>query len=152
MKHAFAIDPPGPAQPDEAQARIIERVCREIVRRRLTTPAMMALEMGRPLNHLSAQVLTFFKPFVSMAGDAAAYDEFTAFLEQRGSIDYLSARLEALEATSREPASGSRDSQGRERRAAMGPPTFDKAQVVPSESRGTQASDQEGVLGPRDKE
>jgi hypothetical protein len=103
LKHAFAVDPPGPAQPDEAQARIIERVCREIVRRRLTAPAMMALEMGRPLNHLSAQVLTFFKPFVSMVGDAASYDEFTAFLEQRGSIDYISARLDALEAGGVEP-------------------------------------------------
>jgi hypothetical protein len=103
LKHAFAIDPPGPAKPDEAQARIVERVCREIVRRRLTTPAMMALEMGRPLNHLSAQVLTFFKPFVSMVGDAASYDHFTAFLEQRGSLDYVSARLEDLEAHSGRP-------------------------------------------------
>jgi len=108
LKHAFAVDPPGPAQPDEGQARIVERVCLEIVRRRLTTPALMALEMGRPLNHLSAQVLTFFKPFVSMVGDAASYDGFTAFLEQRGSLDYISARLESLEATSGEPASGSR--------------------------------------------
>ena len=108
LKHAFAVDPPGPAQPDEAQARIVERVCREIVRRKLTAPALMALEMGRPLNHLSAQVLTFFKPFISMVGNAASYDEFTAFLEQRGSIDYISARLESLEATSAEPAPGSR--------------------------------------------
>jgi hypothetical protein len=98
LKHAFGIDPPGPARPDEAQALIVERVCREIVRRRLTTPAMMALEMGRPLNHLSAQVLTFFKPFVAIVGNSAAYDHFTAFLEQRGSVDYISARLEHLEA------------------------------------------------------
>jgi hypothetical protein len=104
LKHAFAIDPPGPAQPDEAQALIVERICREIVRRRLTAPAMMALEMGRPLNHLSAQVLTFFKPFVAMVGDAASYDQFTAFLEHRGSIDYISARLEALDATAEGPA------------------------------------------------
>ena len=98
LKHAFAVDPPGPAQPDEAQARIVERVCREIVSRRLTTPAMMALEMGRPLNHLSAQVLTFFQPFVAIAGDASAYEQFTSFLEQRGSLDYIGARIEALEA------------------------------------------------------
>jgi hypothetical protein len=98
LKHAFAVDPPGPAEPNEAQARIVDRVCREVVRRRLTTPAMMALEMGRPLNHLSAQALTFFQPFVSMVGDATSYEQFTAFLEQRGSVDYISARIEALEA------------------------------------------------------
>jgi hypothetical protein len=98
LKHAFAVDPPGAAQPNEAQARTIERVCREVVRRRLTTPAMIALEMGRPLNHLSAQVLTFFQPFIAIAGDATAYEQFTSFLEQRGSVDYIGARIEALEA------------------------------------------------------
>ena len=98
LKHAFAIDPPGPAQPDEAQAHLVDRVCREIVRRRLVAPAMMALEMGRPLNHLSAQVLHFFQPFVTAVGDAAAYEQFTTFLEQRGSLDYIGARIEAIDA------------------------------------------------------
>ena len=98
LKHAFATDTPGPAAPDEAQALLVDRVCREIVRRRLTTPAMMAIEMGRPLTYLSAQVLTFFQPFVTIVGDAGAYQQFTSFLEQRGSLDYIAARIEALEA------------------------------------------------------
>ena len=98
LKHAFAIDPPGPSQPDEAQAQLVERVCREIVRRRLTAPAMLAIEMGRPLNYLSAQVLHFFQPFLTIAGDARAYEQFTSFLEQRGSLDYIAARIEAIDA------------------------------------------------------
>ena len=98
LKHAFAIDPPGPAEPDAAQAPIVERVCREVVRRRLVGPAMMALEMGRPLNHLSAQVLHFFQPFVTVLGDAAAYDQFASFLERRGSLDYIGARIESIQA------------------------------------------------------
>jgi hypothetical protein len=98
LKHAFAIDPPGPAQPNEAQAFIVERICREIVRRRLVAPAKIALEMGRPLNHLSAQALHFFQPFVTVLGGAAAYDEFASFLERRGSIEYISARLDAIDA------------------------------------------------------
>ena len=72
-----------------------------MVRRRLTTPAMMALEMARPLNHLSAQVLTFFQPFVAIVGDASALEQFTAFLEERGSVDYIADRLEALQADPR---------------------------------------------------
>jgi hypothetical protein len=98
LKHAFAIDPPGPAQPDAAQARIVECVCREIVRRRLVAPAMLALEMGRPLNHLSAQVLHFFQPFLTVLGDSAAYEAFTTFLERRGSLDYIGARIESIQA------------------------------------------------------
>jgi hypothetical protein len=98
LRHAFAIDPPGPAQPDEAQAAVVDRICREIVRRQLVAPAMMAIEMGRPLNHLSAQVLHFFQPFITIGGDAASYELFTAFLERRGSLDYIAARIEAIEA------------------------------------------------------
>lgn len=97
LKHAFAIDPPGPAEPDAVQAPIVERVCREIVRRRLTAPAMLVLEMGRPLNTLSAQVLHFFQPFVTVLGDQAAYEAFAAFLERRGSLDYIGARIESLQ-------------------------------------------------------
>jgi hypothetical protein len=133
LKHAFAVDPPGPAKPDEAQARVVDRICKEIVRRRLTTPAMIALEMGRPLNHLSAQVLTFFQPFVTGLGEAAAYGQFTTFLEQRGSLDYIGARIEALEA---EYLLKFSDDKSRERRGAKGSP---------------QASGVERVLGPRDK-
>ena len=108
LKHAFAIDPPGAVAPDEAQARLVERVCREIVRRRLANPAMLAIEMGRPLNYLSAQVLTFFQPFLTIVGDAAAYERFTTFLEQRGSLDYIAARIVALDA---ERALGPRDKE-----------------------------------------
>src|SRR5262245_32135166 len=97
FKHAFGIDPPGPAEPNEAQRALIEKLCAEIARRRMTTPALIALEMHRPFNYLSAQVLHFFQPFVSAVMNADEYEEFAQFLEQRGSIDYFVARLEAHE-------------------------------------------------------
>lgn len=98
LQHAFAVDPPGPAQPDSAQQPIVDALCVEIVRRRLTSPALIALEMSRPLNYVSAQVLHFFQPFLAAVADTAAYDHFTAFLQKRGSVDYLIARLEAADA------------------------------------------------------
>jgi len=106
LKHAFATDAPGPARPNEAQRLVVERVCREVVRRRLTAPALLMLEMSRPLNYVTAQVLHFFQPFLVVLTDAAAYDQFTAFLEQRGSMDYIAERLEAIDAerTSRSTA------------------------------------------------
>lgn len=63
----------------------------------MTAPAFLALEMGRPLNYLSAQLLHFFQPFLTVLGDTASYEEFTRFLEQRGAVDYLIERIEALE-------------------------------------------------------
>jgi len=97
LKHAFAVDPPGPAEPTEAQRVVIDKLCAEVVRRRMTMPALLVLEMHRPLNYLSAQVLNFFQPFASALIDTAGYEQFTSFLEQRGSIDYLVQRLEALD-------------------------------------------------------
>jgi hypothetical protein len=105
LHHAFAVDPPGPAQPDDLQRPVVEALCVEVVRRRLTSPALIALEMSRPLNYLSAQALHFFQPFLSAVSDTAAYDHFTRFLQQRGSVEYLIERLEALDALDA-PAAG----------------------------------------------
>lgn len=97
LKHAFALEPPGPAEPTEPQRAAIDRVLRLVVARELTTPALMFLESVRPLNYLSAQTLHFFSPFVSALGDARAWDEFAQFLERRGAIDFLCQRLEELD-------------------------------------------------------
>ena len=98
LKDAFAIEAPGPAKPTEAQRLFVDRLCREIVRRRMSTPAQLLLEMGRPLNYVSAQLMHFFQPFLTVLTDGAAYDQLSSFLEQRGSIEYISGRLEAVEA------------------------------------------------------
>ena len=114
LKHAFATDPPGPAKPDQKQRALLEKLCTEVVRRRLTTPLLFMLETTRPLNYVSAQFLHCLQPIVSIIADTADYQKLTAFLEQRGSIDYVCQRLEALETEYRghtkkgdEPARGS---------------------------------------------
>jgi hypothetical protein len=104
LKQAFAIDPPGPVEPTRRQTEIIERLCREIIRRRLTTPALLLLEMSRPLNYITAQAIHFFDPLVRAVTDAEGHREFANFLEQRGSIDHLVRRIEDLEAAERATA------------------------------------------------
>jgi hypothetical protein len=107
LKHAFAIDSPEQFEPNQTQRELVEKLCKEIVRRRLTTPALLLLEMHRPLNYLSAQFLRFLQPIATVIADANGYEQLIKFLEQRGSIDYVCRRLEALEAegTAREQAS-----------------------------------------------
>ena len=97
LKHAFAVDPLGPIEPTPEQREAVRRICREIVRRRLTTPALAFLEMSRPLNYVGAQAMHFFRPFVSAFTTTGQYQHFAAFLEHRGSIDYLCSELERLE-------------------------------------------------------
>lgn len=97
LRHAFAIDPPGPATPSEDQRVVIERLCLEVNRRRLTVPALAFLEMVRPLNHLGSQAMHLFTPILSAVADVKGYERFASFLEQRGSIEYVCRRLEDLE-------------------------------------------------------
>jgi hypothetical protein len=97
LRHAFAVDPPGPARPDEAERILVDRLCVDVIRRRLTAPALLFLEMSRPLNYLSAQALHALHPFLSVLGNAGDVDRLARFLERRGSIEYVSDRLEALD-------------------------------------------------------
>ena len=113
LKHAFAVDPPGPAEPTPEQQAAVDKVCAEIVRRHLTTPALLFLEMSRPLNFLGAQALHFFAPFVSVLTDAEGHRHFAAFLERRGSVDYLCRRMEELEAEALRRSSSTAEAPGR---------------------------------------
>lgn len=97
IRNAFAVDPPGPAEPNETQSAIIDKVLREVVRRGATTPALMALQMTRPLNFIGSQAMVFFQPALSVLVDTNGYREFADFLEHRGSMEYFCQRLEALE-------------------------------------------------------
>jgi hypothetical protein len=97
FKHAFAVDPDPVAEPDDEQRALLEKLCQEVVRRRMTAPALLMLEMGRPLNYVSAQFLHFVQPLLAIMTDTSGYQKLTLFLEHRGSVEYICRRLEALD-------------------------------------------------------
>ena len=97
LKHAFAIEKSGTFAPTDAQKLLIDRLCRQITARELTTPALLFLETLAPLNFVTSQALQFFAPLLTAFGGAQACDEFAAFLEHRGSIDYLCRRIEEID-------------------------------------------------------
>jgi hypothetical protein len=98
LRHAFAIEDAASFQPTERERAIAEKLCREVVRRRMTTPAVLLLEMSRPLNYLGAQALHFFQPFGTVLVDPRAWETFAGFIERRGSVEYLCRLIEDLEA------------------------------------------------------
>ena len=126
LKHAFAVDPPGAADPTQLQRMLVEKLCVELVRRHLTMPVRLMLEMCRPLNYVSAQLLHFFQPIAGIITNTDEYEAFARFLEQRGSIDYISLRLEAVEAAAvareraADPSCGRGRTRGRVREEAIG--------------------------------
>ena len=98
LAHAFAVEPDGPAEPTDAQRAVVQRVAHAIVRRRMATPALMLLEMARPLSYVGAQTMHFFAPVLTALVDREGYRHLAAFLERRGAVDYLCRQIEALEA------------------------------------------------------
>lgn len=95
LKHAFAVES-NPRPPSEKERLVIERICGEVVRRQLVTPAITFLEMSRPLNYLGSQTMQFFLPMVSAIADAEDYATFAKFLERRESIDILQQTIETM--------------------------------------------------------
>lgn len=105
LKHAFAIEAPGPAEPTDEQRPVLEAFCREIVRRGLTTPSLLFLETSRPLNFVAAQAIHFFAPVLSIFTDRSGHRHLAEFLEKRGSVDWLCERITELAKASDEAPS-----------------------------------------------
>ena len=100
LAHAFAVDPPGPAEPTPEQKPAVDWFCDQVARRHLTTPGLVTLEMARPLNYLAAQLMHFSDPAVWAVAPPRVhkhYRHFAAFLEQRGAVEYLCRRIEECE-------------------------------------------------------
>jgi len=106
IQNAFAVDAEGSLEVTPRQAEIVDKLAKAVVRRRLTTPALMALEMGRPLNYIGSQAMAFFQPIVAVLFDTEGYREFTRLMEHRESISYLCERIEAIEAEAMATESG----------------------------------------------
>lgn len=96
-RNAFAVDSTDPLEPTEPQRAVVDRVAMEVARRHLTTPALLFIEMSRPLNYIAAQAMHVFQPIAAIVLDTGGYTCFAEFLEHRGSLDYLCRRIEHFE-------------------------------------------------------
>ncbi len=100
LHHAFAVDASGPAEPTPDQQPAIDWVCRQVAKRHLTTPGLIALEMSRPLNFMLAQGMHFFSPgawALFRQQNYEHYMHFASFLEHRGAMEYIERRIEHFE-------------------------------------------------------
>ena len=118
FKHAFAVDEPN-VEPTDVQKEVANDVCREIVRRGLATPALVFLEIFRPLNYVGSQVMHFFQPIATLILDNERYRHMSEFLENRQSVDYLCRHIEELE-----DQCGDIENRRREAESGPGEPTY----------------------------
>jgi len=97
-KHAFAVEPDGPAEPTPDQRAVIDVLCQRIVDRGMELPAILFLESSKPLGPMVAQSLLLLQPWFELVADRNQLAILTKFLDRRGSFDYLCGRLEELSA------------------------------------------------------
>ncbi|HAI20596.1 MAG TPA: hypothetical protein DCM14_01630 [Clostridiales bacterium UBA8153] len=83
-------DPLTPERRDEICQAIAERVAHF----GMITPAIIFLEMHRPISFLGSQAMHFFSPIVGVF--FSSFEEYAFFFEDRGNIDRLVQKLEEL--------------------------------------------------------
>lgn len=91
----------------EAAAELFEKIARKIVEREMTVPAIMLLEMVKPLSFLGSQALVFLNPIVSLVVSSGDYYRFVRLMEERENIEKLAVAIEeenARDAARREAA------------------------------------------------
>lgn len=77
--------------------QIIETVAEKIVRFRMSVPAVLFLEMSKPMSVLGSSALVFFGPFITLFADSTKFYQFTELLEDRENIEKVISAIEKKE-------------------------------------------------------
>ncbi len=83
--------------PEDEQHALLEKLAQWIVRRNLTTPAILFLETGKPLNFLGSQLLIAFSPFVQAFFKGEQYHKIALILEKDENVELLLQFIEQSE-------------------------------------------------------
>ena len=75
------------------KSTLIEHIATRIKERELTGPAVVALELLRPLGFLGSQLVLMFAPLLGSAG-SSRYADYAGLLEDRQAMDQLLALLD----------------------------------------------------------
>ncbi|MDZ7821428.1 MAG: hypothetical protein U5N26_06235 [Candidatus Marinimicrobia bacterium] len=76
------------------EEEIIDKIARKIVNRRLSVPAVLFMEVMKPLNFFGAQTLNFFGPIIeSFLKKENRYYDFTEMLEDRQNVERILRRI-----------------------------------------------------------
>ena len=93
LAHAFAFDDGrGDIRPEDIA--LFDRVADFIVRRRMTTPALMILQSAEPLSFIGSSMMTFLRPIVGIVFNTTEYERFERLLEKRCALQLLIERIE----------------------------------------------------------
>ncbi|MCU0606701.1 MAG: hypothetical protein MUF78_04615 [Candidatus Edwardsbacteria bacterium] len=119
MSDSIYID--GNMPSPERQAELLRMIADQIVKRKLTTPAIMFFESVKPLSFIGSQGMVFLQPIVQAFLNRREYDEITLMMEQRENVEKLLLEIERQEAEWQAREKAEQDA-ARAKRAAEGKP------------------------------
>ena len=103
-----AGDPGGPfdaaSLTPEERDRIIDDLARKVVRRKMETPAILFLEMHKPLTTIASTMVTFSQPTLGAFLGFRRMAEWAALLNERENVEQLIRRIEELSGRPASPA------------------------------------------------
>lgn len=80
---------------DEEADQLIEKAVREITKRKLTTPAILFLEMHKPLGYIGSQAAIALSPFIVPFIGFDFVNNYSRLFAKRENIEKLIVRLES---------------------------------------------------------
>lgn len=95
LAHAFALNPEGDLAAEDYA--MLDSIARQVVRRRLTAPVILALQSVKPLGFLGSQAMVALKPFAELIIPVERYDRFAQIMERREGVELLITRIERAE-------------------------------------------------------
>ncbi|HZO90709.1 MAG TPA: hypothetical protein VFB38_20440 [Chthonomonadaceae bacterium] len=82
--------------PEAERDQLIERLAQQVARRRLHGPAVLLLEMHKPLTFLASQSLLLGSGFLAPLFGPQNIQRYSKLLESRENIERLIRRIEEL--------------------------------------------------------
>jgi len=90
------MDDLGEPLSEEETQKLVDDIASAIVRRRLETPAVMFLEMNKPISYIAGQGLIVAMPFLAPLVGAERMARYSRFLQKPENIERLIQRIEEL--------------------------------------------------------
>ncbi len=81
---------------EEETEEFVNDVAKAVVKRRLETPAVLFLEMHKPLGYIASQGLIVVMPFLAPIVGHDRLSKFSRFLAARDNIERMIQRIEDL--------------------------------------------------------
>lgn len=81
---------------DEQKAAITDKIATQVVSRGMASPAILFLEMHKPIARIAMNSALIFSPFIIPFVGFSPFNDYSQFLEDRENVERLIRRIEEL--------------------------------------------------------